>query len=54
MRPPHHHLTHPLPENLNHPANLPSIGNALAASLGMSPENLAELTRTNAARCFGI
>ena len=54
MRPPHHHLTHSLPENLNHPANLPAIGNALAAALGMSPENLAELTRNNAASCFGF
>ncbi len=54
MRPPDESITHPLPENHNHPANLPAIGQALAAALGMSPENLADLTRENARRCFGI
>ena len=54
MLPPDDIITHPLPENLNHPANLPAIGQALAAALGMSPADLAELTRNNAARCFGI
>ena len=54
MRPPELHTTHPLPENLNHPANLPAIGLALAAALGMSPEALAALTRDNATRCFQL
>jgi TatD DNase family protein len=48
MRPPETIVTHPLPENLNHPANLPAIGRALAAALGMSPDELATLTRANA------
>jgi TatD DNase family protein len=53
MRPPDEHVIRSLPENLNHPANLPAIGKALAAALGMSAGDLAELTRNNAARCFG-
>lgn len=53
MCPPAEHVIRPLPENLNHPANLPAIGRALAAALGMSAGDLAELTRNNAARCFG-
>lgn len=52
MRPPDGFVTHPLPENHNHPANLPAIGTALAAALGMTPDNLASLTRENATRCF--
>lgn len=54
MRPPDEIITHPLPENRNHPANLTAIGKALAAALGMNAESLAALTRDNAARCFGI
>ena len=53
MRPPENLVTHPLPDSINHPANLPAIGHALAAALGMSPESLADLTRENTARCFG-
>jgi TatD DNase family protein len=49
MLPPDEIISHPLPENLNHPANLPTIGRALAAALGMSAGGLAELTRVNAA-----
>ena len=52
MLPPGEFITHPLPENHNHPANLPGIGAALAAALGMTPETLAEITRDNAQRCF--
>lgn len=48
MRPPDGFVTHPLPGNGNHPANLPAIGCALAAALGMPPEELAALTRSNA------
>lgn len=54
MRPPDEYVTHPLPEKLNHPANLPAIGRGLAAALAMPPANLAELTRNNAARCFRL
>lgn len=54
MLPPGEIITHSLPENRNHPANLPAIGQALAAALGMTPERLAELTCENTRRCFGI
>lgn len=54
MLPPPEIITHPLPANQNHPANLPAIGQALAAALGMAPETLAETTRLNARRCFGF
>ncbi|MGL4400651.1 MAG: TatD family hydrolase [Luteolibacter sp.] len=54
MLPPGEIITHPLPENHNHPANLPAIGLALAAALGMAPECLAGLTRDNARRCFSL
>ncbi len=54
MLPPAAFNTHPLPENYNHPANLPAIGQGLATALGMPAEALAELTRDNARRCFGL
>ncbi len=54
MLPPAESITHPLPENHNHPANLPAIGHALAAALGMTHEALAELTHDNTGRCFGF
>jgi TatD DNase family protein len=54
MLPPAEIITHPLPENHNHPANLPAIGHALAAALGMPPETLSETTRRNARQCFGF
>ena len=54
MLPPPEIITHPLPENQNHPANLPAIGRALADALKMTPEALANLTSENAWRCFGI
>jgi TatD DNase family protein len=53
MLPPEEIITHPLPGNHNHPANLPAIGHALARVLGMTPEAVADLTRANARRCFG-
>jgi TatD DNase family protein len=53
MLPPEEIITHPLPGNHNHPANLPAIGHALARVLGMTPEAVANLTRDNARRCFG-
>jgi TatD DNase family protein len=54
MLPPPEIITHPLPANHNHPANLPAIGQALAVALGMAPETLAEITRRNAQLCFGF
>ena len=54
MLPPPDFITLPLPKNHNHPANLPAIGNALAAMLGMQPEALATLTSENAKSCFGV
>lgn len=54
MRPPDECASHILPGKLNHPANLPLIGQALADALGISRENLSELTRSNTARCFNL
>ncbi len=54
MIPPAAQTRHPMPHNLNHPANLPAIGRALANAIGITPENLAELTANNAARCCGF
>jgi len=51
MLPPSGQITHPLENSHNHPANLPSIGAALAALLGMQPHELAALTTDNA-RCL--
>jgi TatD DNase family protein len=50
MLPPETFITHPLPEKLNHPANLPVIGTALAAALGIPADELAEMTTSNARR----
>jgi TatD DNase family protein len=52
MLPPAGIIRHPLPENLNHPANLPAVGRALASALGMPEDELAGLTRANAAVFF--
>ena len=54
MAPPEDVIRHPMAEGLNHPANLPAIGAALAKELGMEAEALAELTRVNAKHCFGV
>ncbi|MES2661566.1 MAG: TatD family hydrolase [Verrucomicrobiota bacterium] len=54
MLPPAELITHSLSENHNHPANLPTIGHALAEALAMTPEDLADLNRENAQRCFGF
>jgi TatD DNase family protein len=48
MLPPVEVISHPLPDNSNHPANLAAIGRALAARLGMKAEELARITRDNA------
>ncbi|MBC8126196.1 MAG: TatD family hydrolase [Gloeobacteraceae cyanobacterium ES-bin-144] len=52
--PPDEFTSHPLPKNHNHPANLVTVGHALAAALAMPPDALARLTHENAARCFGL
>jgi TatD DNase family protein len=54
MLPPAAIIGHPLPDELNHPANLPAIGRALATALGMPAAELADLTRANAAGFFGL
>jgi TatD DNase family protein len=52
MCPPPRFIRHPLPGGLNHPANLPAIGEALAQLLGMPAADLAHLTRANTRHCF--
>ena len=52
MLPPSEFITHPIADGINHPANLPTIGQALAKSLGLKAGELAELTRVNALECF--
>jgi TatD DNase family protein len=54
MPPPLEFITHPLQENHNHPANLPTIGLSLAAALMIPAETLASLTHENARRCFRL
>lgn len=54
MRPPDAYASHILSDRLNHPANLPAIGRALALALAMPPGDIAELTRNNTARCFRL
>lgn len=53
MLPPADLITHPLPENHNHPANLPAIGSALADALGLSPADLASVNQANFRSLFG-
>jgi Tat protein secretion system quality control protein TatD with DNase activity len=52
MTPPDAHVSHPLPNGINHPANLPAIGIALAAEWNMPPAMLAAQLKSNALRCF--
>ncbi|MDP3850078.1 MAG: TatD family hydrolase [Luteolibacter sp.] len=52
MLPPEEVISHVLPQKHNHPANLPAIGKSLATALGIMPEELARLTRTNAGTMF--
>lgn len=47
MLPPASHISHPLAGGINHPANLPAIGEALAVLLDMEPGPLSALTRAN-------
>jgi TatD DNase family protein len=53
MLPPDAHVTHPLPNGINHPANLPAIGIALATGRAIQPETLARQLETNTRDCFG-
>ena len=53
MTPPTEFLTHSLPDDHHHPANLPAVGDALAKVLGLTPVHLAAITRENTQRCFG-
>lgn len=50
MAPPEPLRSHALEGSLNHPANLPSIGGAMAACLDMELGEFAELTRDNTRR----
>lgn len=52
MTPPEEIITHPIPGERNHPANLPSIAEALASLLKKSPADLSALTAENFHRCF--
>lgn len=54
MLPPDSHMTHPLPDGRNHPANLPQIASGLAKALELSVEELRRNTRLNHERFFGI
>ena len=44
MAPPDEFISHCLPNGANHPANLPSIGRALAKQLGMEAQTFADIT----------
>lgn len=49
MTPPVNFITHPLPSLLNHPANVPAIGQALAVLLDLPPAQLASRLHQNLA-----
>jgi len=53
MAPPDAERSHPLPGNLNHPANLPRIGRVVAECFGMDAGAFAALTSRNALRFTG-
>lgn len=53
MLPPPDIVSHSLPQEMNHPANLPNIAKALASSLGLSSDQLARQTGSNFLSCFG-
>lgn len=52
MLPPDETISHPLPDDHNHPANLASIAEGFARRLGILPADLASLTTENFRRCF--
>ena len=51
--PPTEWVSHPLPGQANHPANLPRIGIGLAAALGREVDELAERMERNAVELLG-
>ncbi|WP_193210947.1 TatD family hydrolase [Luteolibacter marinus] len=53
MLPPLEFIGHPLPEDQNHPANLPRIAGGLAEALGTDTASLTERTAANHLRFFG-
>lgn len=52
MLPPEASITHPLPENHNHPANLAAIAEGLAHALDLPLADLSRVTGENFRRCF--
>jgi Tat protein secretion system quality control protein TatD with DNase activity len=54
MLPPAEFISHPLPEERNHPANLARITVGLAEILGMEEGELVALTADNHRRFFGL
>ncbi|GAA5481807.1 TatD family hydrolase [Haloferula sargassicola] len=54
MRPPQRWITHPLPGDRNHPANLPAIASGLAEALQQPCDELTELCDANARSFFGL
>lgn len=52
MLPPPEIISHPLPHDQNHPANLPSIATALASHLGEAPASLIERCTRNTRQLF--
>jgi TatD DNase family protein len=54
MLPPDAQILHPLPDRINHPANLPAIAEGLSSALGMSMENLVVQVSANFRRCFEV
>jgi TatD DNase family protein len=54
MAPPVDLVTHSMEDELNHPANLPATGEALAGELGMPPQELAFLIKDNTRACFQL
>lgn len=53
MLPPPAFIRHPMPDGINHPANLPAIGQGLADALGITIAELRDLTNSNAERFLG-
>ena len=54
MLPPVDQVRHPLPDDANHPANLPTIAATYAERTGVSLETLAARNEENFVRFFGI
>ncbi|WP_035605521.1 TatD family hydrolase [Haloferula sp. BvORR071] len=54
MLPPGEFISHPLPEEENHPANLARIAAGLAAALGMASDELLQTTAANHRRFYDI